>query len=132
MLIAITNCCAGRMSGNLSSIPYSDTLIPTQDTTLRKLLIAGEERNNLKRQVKNLEEQVRLLNEVIKEQESRDSVMSEYHVNQMNNLKEQIALCKEQIKVFEKMIRVEKRKRFWTGVFGMLSTIIMIFLSLKK
>jgi len=147
MLTAATNFCEGQMSGGRNdygnidiggrrntvfATPASDTLIPTADTTLRKLLVAGEERNNLKRQVINLEEQVKLLNEVIKEQGGRDSLMAQYYTGQMTNLQEQLALCKEQVKVFEKMVRVERRKRFWTGAAGMASTIAMIYLSTKN
>lgn len=109
-----------------------DTSIPTPDTTLRKLLIAGEERNNLKRQVRNLEEQIKLLNDVIKEQVAKDVIQSEYFANQMKNLQDQLALCKEQVKAFENIVRRERRKRRLVTFGGILTTGAALFLSLKK
>lgn len=102
-----------------------DTLIPTPDTTLRKLLIAGEERNNFKRQVVNLEEQIKLLNDVIKEHTNKDEIQRSYYENQMTGLREQLQICKEQVLAFEKIVRRERRKRFWTGASGLLTTGVM-------
>jgi hypothetical protein len=112
--------------------PRIDTLIPTPDTTLRKLLIAGEERNNLKKQVRNLEEQVKLLSEVIKEHEGKDEVQEQAYKNQMDNLKQQLEICKEQVKAFEKMVRAERRKRRAITIGGILTTGAAILLSIKK
>jgi hypothetical protein len=147
-LIAIANCSNGQTGGNQNNrqilgvpAPYppisewyakNDTLIPTPDTTLRKLLIAGEERNNLKRQVRNLEEQIKLLNEVIKEHNSKDEVQQQYYTNQLTNLQSQLDIAKEQVKAFEKMIRVERRKRRAVTIGGILTTGAAILLSIKK
>lgn len=131
--------CCPDGGGSINNLQYEqiwhwnvDTLIPTPDTTLRKLLIAGEERNNLKKQVRNLEEQVNLLNEVIKEHDGKDVVQTEYFSNQMKNLQDQIALCKEQVVAFEKMVKMERRKRRLITGAGILTTAGAILLSLKK
>lgn len=109
-----------------------DTLIPTPDTTLRKLLTAGEERNNLKRQIKNLEEQIKLLNEVIQEHVDKDEVQEQFYKNQMDNLRQQLALTKEVADTFEREAKRERRKRRLITVGGIVTTGAAIFLSLKK
>jgi seryl-tRNA synthetase len=148
------SCCEGQTDGSQSDVNFSDytlirggssnitsavehytrtdTIIPTPDTTLRKLLIAGEERNNLKKQVRNLEEQVKLLSEVIKEHEGKDEVQEQAYKNQMDNLKQQLEICKEQVKAFEKMVRAERRKRRAITIGGILTTGAAILLSIKK
>jgi hypothetical protein len=109
-----------------------DTLIPTPDSTLRKLLVAGYERNNLKKQVINLEEQINLLNDVIKEHTEKDELQQEYFNNQMKNLQDQLAIAREQVKAFETIVRKERRKRRLVTVGGVLTTGAALFLSLKK
>lgn len=159
-LIILTSFCEGQMGGNRSEeirilkmlccpVPnvisnsthaeiwhwegvQKDTLIPTPDTTLRKLLIAGEERNNLKKQVRNLEEQIKLLNDVIKEQVSKGELQNEFHQNQMNNLKDQLVIAKGIADEFEKEMKRERRKRRLVTAGGILTTGAALFLTLKK
>lgn len=141
-LLAITTFCAGQTHGSLSdnmalsalrgfAVMPSDTIIPTPDTTLRKLYIAGEERNSLKRQVRSLEETVKLLNEAIKELQEKNELAGEFYKNQIASLKEQIAELELQIQELKKEIKREKFKRTVTGLAGIAATGVMIYLSSK-
>lgn len=76
-------------------------------------------------QLSELKVQVSLLTE--KEQELRN-----YFNREISNLENQIALYKDQVVGYEKIVRREKRKRFFTSVAGTLATGAVIFLSLKK
>ena len=127
----VANCSNGRTVSYWSK-PVTDTLIPTPDTTLRKLLIAGEERNNLKRQVRNLEEQIKLLNDVIQEHVGKDELQEAFYKNQMDNLKDQLAKTKEIADAFEREAKRERRKRRLITFCGVLTTGAALYLSLKK
>lgn len=142
-LILIMNFCKGQVSGERSSVArmfpeyyglknIQDTLIPTPDTTLRKLLIAAEERNNLKKQVRNLEEQIKLMDAVIKEQVSKGELQNEFHQNQLDNLRDQLAKVKEIADEFEMEVKREKRRKRWTAVGGIVTTTAALLLTLKK
>lgn len=76
-------------------------------------------------QLYELKAQVLLLAE--KEQEQRN-----YFNREISNLENQIALYKDQVVGYEKLVKRERRKRFFTSVAGTLATGAVIFLSLKK
>jgi hypothetical protein len=107
-LIAAMNFCEGQTDGNPNkqTLEYrpdyvgvaplywhikADTLIPTPDTTLRKLLIAGEERNNLKRQVLVLEERISGKDAVIKALEGKDSVTVAKYDREIELMKQELS-----------------------------------------
>lgn len=95
-------------------------------------MIAAKQDDVLKEQVKILNERVTLLQSMVFNLEQKDSANTSQSVNQVALFKQEIDLYKDQIKTFEKLLRREKRKRFWASAGGVISTGIMIYLSTKK
>lgn len=119
----------------LTGIAYgqqsTDTLcFPTE--TVRTLLIDAQQGKLLKRQVAILDDRIGILQEIVKNLEAKDSATVENYETQLTAMREQRALFEDQINRYEKLLRREKRKRFWTGAGGVVSTGIMAFLIFKK
>lgn len=119
------------IAGNSYGQKQLDTLcLPTE--SVRGLVIAAKQGDVLKEQVKILNEKVTLLQTMVLNLEQKDSANTSQSVNQVALFKQEIDLYKDQIKTFEKLLRREKRKRFWASAGGVISTGIMIYLSTKK
>ena len=110
----------------------TDTLIPTPDTTLRKLVIAAEQSKVLKNEVKILEGQIDILNKLVVQYDSRDSVQKTFYQGQITNLQNQVNLYKDQIKGYEKLLKKERRRRRLATFGGILTTGVMAYLFIMK
>lgn len=77
------------------------------------------------RQVSQLQNTIKLLNE-------KDLELKLMYEGQIANLNQQIAIYKDQITGYEKLLRREKRKRFFTSAAGVLTTGIMAYIYLTK
>jgi hypothetical protein len=110
----------------------SDTLIPTPDTTLRKLVIASEQSKVLRKEIKVLGSQIEVLNKLVSQFEGRDSIEKKMYEGQISNLQQQIVSYKDILKQNDKLLKKQKRKTFFTGLLGVAATGATLFLYLKK
>ena len=94
-------------------------------------MIAAEEAKVLKEQKKILEERITLLQSLVNAVEEKDAAKTAMYEGQIKNLLEQKATYDDQVKTYEKLLRKEKRKRFWTGSVGMAITALAFYIGLK-
>lgn len=100
--------------------------------TIKKVLIAAEQKKVLDGQVIVLNDRISILQNIIDKQIDKDSATVGSYERQLSVMREEKAIYIDQIKTFEKLLRKEKRKRIFTGLAGVATTSAMIFLSLKK
>lgn len=100
--------------------------------TVRGLIIAAKEGKEYKKQVLLLNERLSLKDQVIFQMNSRDSLVRTGYENQMSLLRQELDLRKDQVNGYERLLRKERRKRFWTGVLGMATTGAMAYLLITK
>jgi hypothetical protein len=94
-------------------------------------VIAAKQGDVLKEQVKILNERVALLQSMVLNLEQKDSANTSQSVNQVALFKQEIDLYKDQIKTFEKLLRREKRKRFFATAGGVITSGIILYLTNK-
>ena len=94
-------------------------------------MIAAKQGDVLKEQVKILNERVTLLQSMVLNLEQKDSANTSQSVNQVALFKQEIDLYKDQIKTFEKLLRREKRKRFFATAGGVMTSGIILYLTNK-
>jgi hypothetical protein len=94
-------------------------------------VIAAKQGDVLKEQVKILNERVTLLQSMVFNLEQKDSANTSQSVNQVALFKQEIDLYKDQIKTFEKLLRREKRKRFFATAGGVITSGIILYLTNK-
>lgn len=94
-------------------------------------MIAAKQGDVLKEQVKILNERVTLLQSMVLNLEQKDSANTSQSVNQVALFKQEIDLYKDQIKTFEKLLRREKRKRFFATAGGVITSGIILYLTNK-
>ena len=94
-------------------------------------MIAAKQGDVLKEQVKILNERVTLLQSMVFNLEQKDSANTSQSVNQVALFKQEIDLYKDQIKTFEKLLRREKRKRFFATAGGVITSGIILYLTNK-
>lgn len=94
-------------------------------------MIAAKQGDVLKEQVKILNEKVTLLQSMVLNLEQKDSANTSQSVNQVALFKQEIDLYKDQIKTFEKLLRREKRKRFFATAGGVITSGIILYLTNK-
>lgn len=95
------------------------------------MVIAAKQGDVLKEQVKILNERVTLLQSMVLNLEQKDSANTSQSVNQVALFKQEIDLYKDQIKTFEKLLRREKRKRFFATAGGVMTSGIILYLTNK-
>lgn len=100
--------------------------------TYQGLVIAAEQRKILKEQISLLDQRILGLEEMIRQLNDRDSITVASYEAELKLMREQKALYEDQIATFEKLLRREKRKRFWTSVGGTLTTVGALFLFFTK
>ena len=131
----------------LTSISYAgssqttDTIcLPVADA--KKVLADAKQKPLLLERIGLLTDDIRLLNQRIA---GKDSLIAAYVAKDGNNkaiikaLEDQKATMQEQRKLFEdqlagyeKLVRREKRKRFWTAVGGTITTAAAMYLFITK
>ena len=94
-------------------------------------MIAAKQGDVLKEQVKILNERVTLLQSMVLNLEQKDSANTSQSVNQVALFKQEIDLYKDQIKTFERLLKREKRKRFWSTAGGVITSGIILYLTNK-
>jgi ASC-1-like (ASCH) protein len=99
---------------------------------VKKVLIAAEQKKVLDGQVILLNQRIEGLQVVIKNLEEKDSATVAAYNAQLEAMKEQKEIFQSQLDGYEKLLRREKRKRFWTGAAGILTTGAMTYLLITK
>lgn len=94
-------------------------------------MVAAEEAKVLKEQKKLLEERITVLQRTIITMEEKDGEKTALYDNQLKNLLEQKEIYDDQLRTYEKLLRKERRKRFWTGAIGMVTTAVAFYIGLK-
>jgi hypothetical protein len=79
-----------------------------------------------------LEARINSLNNSIALLNQKDSVTVAGYEGQLKVFREEKALYQDQMKGFEKLVRREKRKRFFATAGGILTTGIVTYLAIKK
>lgn len=122
------------------SKPIDTTCVPTEK--LRAVLSDAKQKPVLLERISLLSEDMRLLNQRIAVKDSiilvldsrdrnNDGIIRAYE-DEKKTYKDQVALIQNQMHTLESMLRKEKRKRFWTGVGGTLTTGLALFLLFQK
>ena len=116
--------CAGQLK-------TTDTLcFPVE--TIKKVLIAAVQKKVLDGQVALLTQRIDGLNEIIKNLNEKDSASVKLYADQLQVMKQQKDLFQSQLDGYEKLLRKERRKRFWTGAAGVLATGAATYLFITK
>ena len=122
--ILVMKNCAGQSKA-------TDTLcFPVE--TIKKVLIAAEQKKVLEGQVILLNQRIMGLNDIVRNMVEKDSVTVKLYTDQIQITKEQKSLYQSQITSLEKAVRKERRKRFWTGAGGVVRTGIALYLFATK
>jgi hypothetical protein len=108
------------------------TEICLPDSSVRKILIAAEQKKVLAEQVKLLEQRISIKEDIIRNLNSKDSVTVLTFQTQINEYKEQKLIYDQQLNSYEKLLRRQKRKTFFATFGGLLTTGITTFLLIKK
>jgi ASC-1-like (ASCH) protein len=99
---------------------------------VKKVLIAAEQKKVLDGQVILLNQRIEGLQAVVKNLEEKDSATVAAYNTQIEVMKEQKEIFQSQLDGYEKLLRKEKRKRFWTGVLGAATTAGATYLLITK
>ena len=119
----------------------TDTVcLPVADA--KKVLADAKQKPVLLERIALLTDDIRLLNARIA---VKDSLINTYVAKDGNNqaiikaledqkgiMEEQRKLFEDQVKGYEKLLRREKRKRFWTAVGGTMTTAAALYLFISK
>lgn len=116
--------CAGQ-SGRTDTICFPVPVI-------QKVLVAAEQKKVLEQQLTIVGERVALLKSIIAEMEKKDSVSIDAYNAEINVMNDKIELYKDQMNGYEKLLRREKRKRFFTSMAGILTTAAATFFYITK
>lgn len=100
--------------------------------TIKKVLIAAEQKKVLEGQVILLNQRIMGLNDIVRNMVEKDSVTVKLYTDQIQITKEQKTLYQSQITSLEKAVRKERRKRFWAGAGGVVTTGIALYLFATK
>lgn len=82
--------------------------------------------------LKITEAQVSELKTAIRLLEEKDAEQRALYERMIVNLNGQIDLLKNQVKGFEKIVRAERRKRFWSSLAGVVTTGAAMYLFITK
>lgn len=125
----------------VGSSQTTDTIcLPVADA--KKVLADAKAKPVLQERIVLLTDDIRLLNQRIA---VKDSIIATYTTKDGNNqaiikaledqkgiMEEQRKLFEDQVKGYEKLLRREKRKRFWTAVGGTITTGAALYLFISK
>lgn len=121
----IATVCAGhsQSSGDTICVPVAQA---------KKVYAAAAQKQAADSMLRLAEKQIDELNVTLSLMDDRDREQRKFYQDQMNYLREEIKIHREQVSIMEKMIRKEKRKRFWASFAGVLATGLTIGLSTLK
>lgn len=99
---------------------------------LKKLLTAAEQKKVLDSQVVILQGRISLKDDIIRQLYQRDSITTLSYESEIKIYKEKEDVYKDQLAGYERLLRREKRKRFFITLSGLLTTGAMTYLFIKK
>ena len=99
---------------------------------IRKVLIAAEQKKILEQQVTILNDRIAGFQQEIKLLTDKDAETVASYDRQIAEMLEQRKVFEQQLKDFEKIVRKERRKRFWTAAGGVVTTGIAAYLYIIK
>ena len=129
-------------TGKSQTIPTDTDTICINVKKFKNILSDAEQKPVLLERIALLTDDIRLLNQRIA---VKDSLITVYVARDGNNqaiikaledqkgiMEEQRKLFEDQVKGYEKLLRREKRKRFWTAVGGTVTTGAALYLFITK
>lgn len=102
------------------------------DSSVRKILIAAQQKKLLEEQVKLLDQRISIKEDIIRNMIAKDSVTVLTYTAQIKEYEEQKIIFQQQINSYDKLFRRQKRKTFFATVGGILTTGIMAYLFATK
>jgi ASC-1-like (ASCH) protein len=99
---------------------------------IKKVLVAAEQKKVLQDQTVLLNQRIEGLNKIIVTLNEKDSASIALYEEQVEAMKAQKEIYQSQLDSYEKLLRKEKRKRFWTGALGMATTAAMGYMFISK
>lgn len=117
--------------GQPSKGTKGDTIC-VSEVQLRKLLIGAEQKKLLEGQIDNLNARIANYQQIIEQLNDKDSATVEAYKAEIKTMQEEKKIYQDQIAVFEKLLRKEKRRRFWAEVSGVTATAVVAYLYLTK
>lgn len=118
--------CAGQ-----STASGNDTMCIPVDT-LKKIYTAAASAKELRVQISILNERIETKKAELMEIKNRDSAEIVTLRGNISRLLEEKALYDDQLNGYERLLRKEKRKRFWTAAGGLITTGLVAYLYLTK
>lgn len=113
-----------------STKPITDTQCYTVDV-IQTMLIAGQQRDILLGDIKNLNQRISEKEAIIKQLEKNDSVslaIIDTYKREIAVMKDQRGIYEGELKVIQKQLKKEKRKRIFTGIVGIATTAIAFYI----
>ena len=123
MMLLIMMSCVGQ-SSTIDTICFPVSVI-------KKVLVAAEQKKVLEQQVTVLNNRISLYQTMVDELERKDSITVATYEAQIAIMNEQKAIYADQMKGYEKLLRREKRKRFFATAGGVITSGIILYLTNK-
>lgn len=92
-----------------------------------KLIVANKQKD-----IDLLQQRIAVLQDVIKNLNDKDAESVAKYNAQLKVMQDERLLFMDQLNGYEKLLRKEKRKRFWTGLLGVATTLTASFLFITK
>jgi len=104
----------------------------TSTVALKRILAAAQQRNVLLEQVDILNKRIENYQDIIKNLNEKDSATVEGYKLEIKTMNEQQDILADQVNAYEKLLRKERRKRWWTAAGGLVSSGALIYLYITK
>lgn len=99
---------------------------------VRSLLTAAKQKEVLQERVAIFSARIDTLQAIINTLNEKDAATTEGYKAEIKALNEEIKIYADQVRAFEKLLRREKRKRFFTAVGGTVATGAALYLYITK
>ena len=133
--LLLTLCLLANLSNartGSSQYPLSDTTHPIQDSTLRKLMTAAEQRNILAERIALQNERITTLEQLIIQYKGKDSLTTAYWSGQLFAMRTERDLAMQTVSSLNKQLRRARTGKRIAGLTGIAATGLAIWLSVKK
>jgi hypothetical protein len=99
---------------------------------VRTLLIAAKQKQVLEERVAILSSRIDTLQSIIHALKDKDAATVQGYEAEIKVMREERKIYQDQVSAFEKLLRREKRRRFFTAVGGTLATGAALYLYITK
>jgi hypothetical protein len=117
---------------SLQSQSLIDTIIKIPSSIARKLLIDARQKDVLLEQVTILNQRIDNLNAQIKNLQDKDKETVASYNDQLELAEQQKKLLLSYLTKYDKLLKKEKRKRFWTAAGGLAGMGVIGYLYITK